>query len=108
MLLWGFPAVDVCAQPVKVEAATRTLATGWVTPLTRAGTLVVNGVAVSAYTNYVHDAAHLLYGPLRAYSALVPGPAGQLPQAVKHPYSWLIDSLLRDTRVGHPFRATVY
>jgi len=106
MFLWDFQAHGSNARPVEIQAATRSLKVGWITPLTRAGTLVVNSVAVSAYTDYAHGAAHLLYGPLRAYSALLPGRTGQLPEAVKHPYSWCLDSLLRDTRLGHPLRAT--
>jgi len=53
---------------------------GFFSPLTRSGTILVNGIAASSYTEYDHDYAHALFSPLRAWRSVFPDArCGHLP-----------------------------
>ena len=81
---------------VKTLTAERT---GWVTPLTRQGTIVVNGAAASVYVYFDHGFAHNAFAALRWLRFLVPA-AAQLPEAGKHWYLRALHGLLRDNFAG--------
>jgi hypothetical protein len=58
--------------------------TGWYTPLTEEGTVVVNGVVASCHTGPSHYAARLFYQPIHLYLTYFPRAAGQVPSALQN------------------------
>jgi len=94
------------SRAVRVESVTVAEARGWSTPLTREGTIVVNGVAASSYTNYGQTVSHWLWAPLRVLRSVMPEPAGKLPHSGKHVFSWAMDNVFRGTVLDNAYVAT--
>ena len=85
------------------RAVSTQAATGFYSPVTTEGSIIVNSVAASVYTNYDHHVAHgWLYAPLRAWRSVFPdAAAGTVPVPhTKAAWASAVDSVLRDTAAG--------
>ncbi len=94
-------------KPTQVTRVALEADIGWYSPLTEAGTLVVNGVDASCHTNKnggSHAMVRAMYTPLYWYLRFFPNPVGELPnRAAEEWYSigfrnskvgFLVESLL--------------
>jgi hypothetical protein len=75
-------------EPQKVVSIDKDIKTGWWTPLTKEGTIVVNGIASSCHTKN-HKIARKMYWPLRKYLEWFPYEEGLEPTSenASHWYS---------------------
>ena len=97
--LTTFSFLMVAGKPVKIDATRQVTKTGWYTPLTREGTIVVNGAVASCHTGPSHSVARLFYQPLHIYLDLFPRKKGLVPSATVHEHFYSI-GFKRDSSVG--------
>jgi len=107
MFMWVSTAGSNLLSARRVVKASTAERTGWVTPLTRQGTIVVNGAAASVYVYFDHDFAHGAWGPMRWWRSIMPAALGQLPASGKHWYLRGLHGLLRDNPAGSLIAAAV-
>jgi len=102
MVLWQTAVgADEAFVPLTVTAVSSLEETGFFSPVTEEGSIVVNGVAASVYTDYDHDVAHnWLFAAPRAWHSVFPLPAGLPQTGVKQSWAWATDKLFRDNAVG--------
>jgi hypothetical protein len=77
MYLWSLDARDKSRlEPAMVASVTFGEETGWFTPLTASGTLIVDGVLASCHTTGPHGLVRVMYAPWQWWLHYFPAPLG--------------------------------
>jgi hypothetical protein len=84
----------------KVSSVKPVETTGWFTPLTQEGTVVVNSMLASCHTGPSHVAARTFYQPLYWYLRMFPRQEGVLPNKSLLNDHWFSILFKRDSVIG--------
>jgi hypothetical protein len=97
MYLWS-KGETLALEPALVTSVTFGEETGWFTPLTASGTLMVDGVLASCHTTGPHRLVRALYAPWQWWLHYFPAPAG-LPSKAEETFPFFT-RVLRQGAVG--------
>jgi hypothetical protein len=97
MYLWS-KGESLALEPALVTSVQVSVETGWFTPLTASGTLMVDGVLASCHTTGPHRLVRALYAPWQWWLHYFPAPAG-LPSKAEETFPFFT-RVLRQGAVG--------
>ena len=90
----------------KVTKVTTSQQQGWITPLTKDGTIIVDGIMASCHTVGPHSFVRMMYAPLHMYLDLFPRANGTSPDEFDSNEHWYAISFRRSI-IGKAVEAVV-